>query len=78
MTCAGGTSLSCSAVQPLPGRFRLARRMPRGLIGWPISAVRRGAMWGRFGEIHCRPASRQRLIGMISMAIDQVLLSDKA
>ena len=42
------------------------------------SAVRRGAMWGRFGEIHCRPASRQRLIGMISMAIDQVLLSDDA
>jgi predicted NBD/HSP70 family sugar kinase len=40
------------------------------------AAVRRGAMWGRFGEIQCRPAPRRRLVGMISLAIDHVLLSD--
>jgi predicted NBD/HSP70 family sugar kinase len=42
------------------------------------AAVRRGAMWGRFGEIQCRPARRRRLVGMISLAIDHVLLSDDA
>jgi predicted NBD/HSP70 family sugar kinase len=42
------------------------------------AGVRRGAMWGRFGEIHCRPVQRRRLVGMISVAIDHVLLSDQA
>ena len=40
------------------------------------AAVRRGAMWGRFGEVGCRPAQRRRLLGMVSVAIDHVLLSD--
>jgi len=39
------------------------------------AAIRRGAMWGRFGEMQCRLAQRRRLVGMISVAIDQVFLS---
>ena len=41
-------------------------------------AVRRGAMWQRFGEMQCRPVTRRRLVGMVSLAIDQVMLADHA
>lgn len=45
-------------------------------INYVSAAVRRGAMWGRFGEIECRAIQRRRLLGMISLAIDEVLLPD--
>jgi len=31
-------------------------------------------MWGRFGEIRCRPSPRLRLLGMVSLAIDSLIL----
>ena len=40
------------------------------------AAIRRGAMWGRFGDLDCRAIQRRRLLGMISLAIDEVLLPD--
>ena len=39
-------------------------------------AVRQGAMWQRFGELQCQPIRRRRLLGMISLAMDHVMLSE--
>ena len=47
-----------------------------GAVEHLSGGIRRGGMWGRFGEIECRPIQRRRLLGMISLAIDEVLLSD--
>ncbi len=45
-------------------------------VHYLIEATQRGAMWARFGEVNCRYARRRRMIGMISLAIDQVIHPD--
>jgi predicted NBD/HSP70 family sugar kinase len=44
-------------------------------VQYLANAVQQGAMWGRFGQVNCRFTRRRRMIGMISLAIDQVTLS---
>jgi len=39
------------------------------------SAITKGSMWARFGDVTCKPAPRRRMAGMISAAIDRVLLA---
>lgn len=39
------------------------------------SAITKGSMWARFGDVTCTPAPRRRMAGMVSAAIDRVLLS---
>jgi hypothetical protein len=46
------------------------------VLEYLMTSIRRGAMWARFGEVDCRYTRRRRMIGMISLAIDQVMLSD--
>jgi predicted NBD/HSP70 family sugar kinase len=45
-------------------------------VDYLCAAVQRGVMWARFGEISCRPIRRRRMAGMISLAVDQVMLTD--
>jgi predicted NBD/HSP70 family sugar kinase len=45
-----------------------------GAVGYLSAAIRRGAMWSRFGEIRCRPTPRLRMLGMVSLAIDNIIL----
>ena len=40
------------------------------------AAIGRGAMWARFGEVGCRLIPRRRMVGMISLAINQIMLAD--
>jgi predicted NBD/HSP70 family sugar kinase len=46
------------------------------VLEYLMTSIRRGAMWARFGQVDCRYTRRRRMIGMISLAIDQVVLSD--
>lgn len=39
------------------------------------SAITKGSMWARFGDVICKPAPRRRMSGMVSAAINKVLLS---
>lgn len=41
------------------------------------SAIAKGSMWARFGDVVCKPAPRRRMAGMVSAAIDRVLLSKR-
>lgn len=45
-----------------------------GAIDYLGLAIARGAMWARFGEVTSKSAPRRRMAGMISSAIDRVLL----
>jgi predicted NBD/HSP70 family sugar kinase len=51
--------------------------MPAEAIDYFTEAVRRDAMWARFGSVVCRAAPRHRLAGMVSVAIDRTLLTAK-
>jgi predicted NBD/HSP70 family sugar kinase len=48
--------------------------LPTEAIEYFSEAVRRDAMWARFGSIAFRAAPRHRLAGMVSVAIDRTLL----
>jgi predicted NBD/HSP70 family sugar kinase len=48
--------------------------LPITAIEYFGNAIRRDAMWARFGSIVCRAAPRHRLAGMVSVAIDRTLL----
>ena len=39
-------------------------------VDYLTEAVKRGAMWGRFGEVRCRLAPRRRMAGMVARAIE--------
>lgn len=41
------------------------------------SAVAKGSMWARFGDVTCKRSPRRRMAGMVSAAIDRVLLSKR-
>jgi len=46
-----------------------------GAADYLSSAITKGSMWARFGDVTCKPAPRRRMAGMVSTAIDRVLLS---
>lgn len=47
--------------------------LPASVLERLAQAVRRGAMWARFGEVICEPAPRRRLEGLIAAGIDRLL-----
>ncbi|HTK76807.1 MAG TPA: ROK family transcriptional regulator [Gemmataceae bacterium] len=55
----------------LTGAFR---ELPPGCVEYLTEAVRQHAMWARFGEISVRTAPRRRQAGVISVALDRMLL----
>jgi predicted NBD/HSP70 family sugar kinase len=44
-------------------------------VDYLSAAVVRGAMWGRFGEVTCRPAPRRRALGLVAAAVEHFLLA---
>jgi predicted NBD/HSP70 family sugar kinase len=50
--------------------------LPECVLAHLAAAVRRGAMWGRFGQVECVGAPRRRTAGLVSAAIDRLLCPD--
>lgn len=48
--------------------------LPETAVQYLSEAVRRGSMWARFGEVTCIGAPRRRLAGLVSAAIDRIVL----
>ena len=55
----------------LTGAFR---ELPANCVEYISDAVRRHAMWARFGDILIRTAPRRRQAGVVSVALDSMLL----
>ena len=56
----------------LTGAFR---ELPPSCVEYISNSVRQHAMWARFGEISIRTAPRRRQAGMVSAALDSILLA---
>ncbi|HOW73688.1 MAG TPA: ROK family protein [Phycisphaerae bacterium] len=50
--------------------------LPAPVMAHLSAAVIAGAMWARFGEVTCEAASRRRMAGLVSAAIDRILLQN--
>jgi hypothetical protein len=48
--------------------------LPPTVIRFLAGAISRGAMWGRFGEIEIEGAPRRRMAGLVSAAIDRLVV----
>ncbi len=48
--------------------------LPRPVMDHLARVIRRGALWGRFGEIVVEPAPRRRIAGLVTLGLDQLLL----
>jgi predicted NBD/HSP70 family sugar kinase len=48
-------------------------QLPPLVMATLADAVRRGAMWARFGEVICEAAPRRRLAGLVAAALDRLL-----
>jgi len=44
------------------------------VIAYVSDAIRRGAMWARLGQVTCEGAPRRRMAGLVSAAIDRILV----
>ena len=51
---------------------RLAE-LPEAVAGL-AAEIKRGAMWGRFGEVHCQAAPRRRTAGLVGVGLDRLVL----
>ena len=48
--------------------------LPPAVMDHLTAAIRRGALWGRFGEIVVQPAPRRRIAGLVTMGLDRLVL----
>jgi predicted NBD/HSP70 family sugar kinase len=48
-------------------------QLPPVVMAALAEAVRRGAMWARFGEVVCEAAPRRRLTGLVAAGVDRLL-----
>jgi predicted NBD/HSP70 family sugar kinase len=48
-------------------------QLPPVVMATLAEAVRRGAMWARFGEVACEAAPRRRLTGLVAAGLDRLL-----
>jgi predicted NBD/HSP70 family sugar kinase len=48
--------------------------LPPTVIRHLADAISRGALWGRFGNIHVEGASRRRMAGLVSVGIDRLVM----
>ncbi len=51
-------------------------RVHPGVTALLGQCINHSALWGKFGEVHCEPAPRRRLQGLIYMAIDRFFLPE--
>jgi len=49
--------------------------LPEAAMTHLSRAVARGAMWARFGAVTCQGAPRRRMAGLVSAALDRILLT---
>jgi predicted NBD/HSP70 family sugar kinase len=47
---------------------------PMTVVEHLTAAIRRGALWGRFGEIVVQTAPRRRIAGLVAMGLDRLVL----
>lgn len=50
--------------------------LPPVVVDYLPDAIRRGAMWARFGEINSRSAPRRRAAGLVVVGIDRLLVPE--
>ena len=50
--------------------------LPASVMAHLSRAVIAGAMWARFGEVTCEAVPRRRMAGLVSAAIDRILLQN--
>jgi predicted NBD/HSP70 family sugar kinase len=50
------------------------RELPPSCVDYLTEAIRQHAMWARFGEVSVRTAPRRRQAGVVSVALDSMLL----
>ncbi len=50
------------------------RDLPPAVMQHLSDAVKRGAMWARFGQVECLGAPRRRLAGLVAMGIDHFVV----
>jgi len=48
--------------------------MPPGVIEYLADSIRKGALWGRFGEVACVGAPHRRIAGLVAAGIDRLLV----
>jgi glucokinase len=48
--------------------------LPPVVIRHLADAISRGALWGRFGDIHVEGAPRRRMAGLVSVGIDRLVM----
>jgi len=48
--------------------------MPPGVIEYLADSVRKGALWGRFGDVVCEGAPHRRIAGLVAAGIDRLLV----
>jgi predicted NBD/HSP70 family sugar kinase len=48
--------------------------LPPGVIRYLSEAISRGALWGRFGNVHVEGAPRRRIAGLVSVGIDRLVV----
>lgn len=50
--------------------------LPPAVLAYLAGAVRKGAMWARFGNIECAGAQRSRAAGLVAMGIDRLVVPE--
>src|SRR5215475_4990081 len=48
--------------------------LPADVIRYLSEAISRGALWGRFGNVHVEGAPRRRIAGLVSVGIDRLVV----
>lgn len=48
--------------------------MPPAVIEYLADAIRKGALWGRFGDVVCEGAPHRRIAGLVAAGIDRLLV----
>lgn len=54
----------------------ILNELPEGVMAHLSRGVVKGSMWARFGEVTCVAAPRRRMAGLVSAAIDRILVPD--
>jgi predicted NBD/HSP70 family sugar kinase len=54
----------------------ILNELPAPVMAGLSRVVMKGAIWARFGEVTCETAPRRRMAGLVSAAIDRILLPD--
>jgi predicted NBD/HSP70 family sugar kinase len=54
----------------------ILNEFPEAVMTHLSQAITAGTLWARFGEVACEARPRKRLAGLVSAAVDRLLLPD--